>query len=449
MKISLVVPDFLSGTSFLQQPLDFLYLTTRLRQMGHEIEVLDCRVHHLSIEHTVERIRESELIVVTTTPIDQVQNYFTDYRYAYTILTINTIREKLPGKILVVYGAHVTVRPDLVVREINADVYIIGEVWAPAQTIVEQFHRKDGWAEIPNLIINDPERGLFYTREEPSLKHPVIPDDVLPAYDAVEMDMYFGASYYENTPVIRRRRCVASGGRGCPFSCSFCHNYFGKTIHRRSPETVARELSILQNEYGIQEVFFLDEVFTLNRNWVYDLCDRMAEAGVHLDLTIQTRVDCLDDEMLLRLKEMGVKDIWLGVESADDAILGLMKKGTTIDQVNRTIDLVKSVGLSPNAFFMIGGPGESISSINKLIREIYVHKVPYTRSIMVCTPRYGTEYYRMAQEQYPEINDSWFNLNKVRGLVANEMTPLLIKKAKQLFNSRDFIYEDVCPILEA
>lgn len=193
----------------------------------------------------------------------------------------------------------------------------------------------------------------------------------------------------------------------------------------------------------------MDEVFTLNRNWVYDLCDRMAEAGVHLDLTIQTRVDCLDDEMLLRLKEMGVKDIWLGVESADDAILGLMKKGTTIDQVNRTIDLVKSVGLSPNAFFMIGGPGESISSINKLIREIYVHKVPYTRSIMVCTPRYGTEYYRMAQEQYPEINDSWFNLNKVRGLVANEMTPLLIKKAKQLFNSRDFIYEDVCPILEA
>ena len=192
----------------------------------------------------------------------------------------------------------------------------------------------------------------------------------------------------------------------------------------------------------------MDEVFTLNREWVFELHEQIVKSSIHLELTIQTRVDCLDRDLLIILKEMGVKNIWLGVESADDNVLQLMNKGTNIQQINRTIDLIKSVGISPNAFFMIGGPGETVLTINKLIREIYDYKVPYTRSIMVCTPRYGTDYYRLALEQYPEVKDGWFNLNKVKGLVANEMTPFIIKKAKQLFNKRDFIYEPECPRIE-
>ena len=257
MKVSLVVPDFLSGTSFLQQPLDFLYLTSFLRQKGHSVSVIDCRVHHLSIENTVKRVDGSDFIVVTTSPIDQVQNYFTDYRYAYSIRTINTIKNRLPESVLIVCGAHSTVRPDLVVKDIGADIFVKGEVWNPVPAIIENYQNKSKLAAIPNLVlVNNKDSVIYHTIEDNSLQHPAIPDNILPAYDAIEMNMYYGASYYDNVPIIKRNRCVVSGGRGCPFSCSFCHNFFGKTVHRRSPKTIAKELLILQNDYGIQEIFF-------------------------------------------------------------------------------------------------------------------------------------------------------------------------------------------------
>ncbi len=447
MKISLVIPDFLSGTSFLQQPLDLLYLTTCLREQNHIVSIVDCRIHHLTINHTIEKIKDSELIVVATTPIDQVQNYFIDYRYAYTILTINEIRKSLPDKILAVYGAHVTVRPDLVIKEINADIYIVGEVYAPIMSLVRFFNLPQKWQEIPNIIINNKEK-FFRSSIDSELMHPKIPDEILPAYDAVEMHMYFGVDYYHNIPIIKQRRAVMSAGRGCPYSCTFCHNYFGKKINQRNVETVVQELKLLIKDYNVKEIFFLDEVFTLNRQWVYNLRDQIVKNGIKIDITIQTRVDCLDKDIIKALKDMGVGNIWLGVESADDSILSDMNKGTNIDIINQTIDDIRSHNIIPNAFFMIGVPGETLTSINKLISEIYYKKIPYTRSIMVCTPRYGTEYYKLAEAQYPEIRDNWFNLNKVKGLVANNMTPELLGEIKQLFRNRDFIYDKVCPTIK-
>lgn len=92
MRISLVVPDFLSGTSFLQQPLDFLYCATLLEQSGHKVKVLDCRTSHYSSVAILKQLADSELIILTTTPCDQVQNYFVDYRYGYAVTLANYIK---------------------------------------------------------------------------------------------------------------------------------------------------------------------------------------------------------------------------------------------------------------------------------------------------------------------------------------------------------------------
>ena len=96
---------------------------------------------------------------------------------------------------------------------------------------------------------------------------------------------------------------------------------------------------------------------------------------------------------------------------------------------------------------MLGMPGETVDTLNQTLRQIYDYKTPYTRSIMICTPRYGTEYYDLALKQYPNLGEHWFNLNAVKGLVANEMTPTLLLKAKNILKNRDFIYQNYCPQL--
>lgn len=444
MKISLVVPDFLSGTSFLQQPLDLLYASTMLTKNGFETEIIDCRVNHLSLSNLVLKLNNTDLAIITTTPCDQVQNYFLDYRYSYAINTINYVKNQLPKLPVAVCGAHVSVRPDLVLKEVYCDFYIKGEIILTCVKLALAVANKAGIDDVPNMIrrVGDMIVDNYYDAD---YYHPFLPDDVLPDYAKVPMQLYFGVKYINNIPIRRQKRAVIQSGRGCPFNCTFCHNYYGKQIRRRSAEVVALELSICQNVYGIEEIFVLDEVFTLDKKWLIQLENEMDRRGINLELTIQTRVDCIDEEILAVLCKMGVKNIWLGVESANDKILSASKKGIEIAMINNAIEKIRKTNIIPNAFFMLGMPGETVDTLNSTIEEIYKSKIPYTRSVMICTPRYNTPLYDMARQQYPFVEDHWFNLNAVRGLVNNDMTPAILQRAKSIFKNREFLYLDKAP----
>ena len=444
MQIALVVPDFLSGTSFLQQPLDFLYSAKLLENKGYSVKVTDCRINHLSFKHLTDKLQGSDLIVVTTTPCDQVQNYFLDYRYSYAVQTINHIKAHFTNIPVVVCGAHSSIRPDLVLKEANCDILIKGEIYTTLLLLADAVKRKDSLSSVPNIIYKTKD-GVKETEVDANLYHPTIPDDVFPAYEKVNMSAYFGDYYENNVPLRKRHRVVMQGGRGCPFSCTFCHNFYGKHIKRRSVEAVIHEMEICKQTYDTKDIFFLDEVFTLDRKWVLELCNEMQRRSLSFDISAQTRIDCLDSEMLQQMSKAGFKNLWIGVESANDHILELSHKGTQIDDINHSIDMIGAAKIDPYAFFMLGMPGENIDTLNETLRQIYNYKVPYTRSIMICTPRYGTPYYQLALKQYPNLGEHWFNLNAVKGLIANEMTPSLLQKAKAILKSRDFIYQPQCP----
>lgn|GEM_PF-6327175 len=434
MKVCLLVPDFLSGTSFLQQPLDYLYTGTVLLNKGYDVTLLDCRVHHLSMSNLLNAVKQQDVIVVTTTPVDQVQNYFLDYRYAYTIKTVDEIHKFYPGKTIIVYGAHVSANSDLVIKDFKADFFIKGEIFETLPSLLDVICTTKDYESVSNII--HWENGVaVHTKVDVSSYHPIIPNDILPSYDLAEMSQYFGVEYVNNIPLVKRHRVVAFGGRGCPYSCSFCHNYFGNKVNYRNPSTVAAELEICQNKYNAEEVFFLDEVFTLNKQWVHSLTKEIKNHHVRLELTIQTRVDCIDDEVLKDLSMMGVKNIWLGMESMNDKVLAKLNKGITTSETKECVEAIKTWGIKPHVFFMIGVEDENEQTIHELMNGVAELNIPYTRSLMICTPRYGTPYFDHAKKQYPDINH-WFDLNRVKGLVANEMTPSLLIKAKNIFKKR-------------
>ena len=84
---------------------------------------------------------------------------------------------------------------------------------------------------------------------------------------------------------------------------------------------------------------------------------------------------------------------------------------------------------------MIGNEKETKKSLQKLIDGIKSLDLPYTRSIMICTPRFNTPLGDSAIEQYPEIS-SWFDLHRFRGLINNDITPLDLMRFKDLLKTR-------------
>nr|AAU84241.1 methyltransferase Fe-S oxidoreductase [uncultured archaeon GZfos3D4] len=93
-----------------------------------------------------------------------------------------------------------------------------------------------------------------------------------PAYDLRPMNKY---------RLGNQRYAMMMTSRGCPFNCIFCASstLCGKKWRARSAENVMEELRMLNNEFCVKEVEFMDDTFTLNKKRTEEICDLMIKEG--------------------------------------------------------------------------------------------------------------------------------------------------------------------------
>lgn len=94
------------------------------------------------------------------------------------------------------------------------------------------------------------------------------------------------------------------------------------------------------------------------------------QKGVFDSIRISTRPDCIYGEILELIKNYGVTTVELGVQSMDDTVLVLSKRGHTSDDVIKAVSLLKRYGFKVGIQLMPGLPGDSESIFNDSIEKI-------------------------------------------------------------------------------
>jgi len=207
--------------------------------------------------------------------------------------------------------------------------------------------------------------------------------------------------------------------RGCPFQCVFCMRVLGNRVRMRSAENVVEEIERLVRDYNIRRLLFRDETFTVNKKYVVELMNLIVKKGLHkrIKWMAQTRIDLVDYEILLKMKEAGCNELDLGIESGNPDILKIIKKGITPEEAVNAVSLVKKVGIKCNSFFILGHPFETIQTVHDTINlatKLNTKNVAF--GIMVPYP--GTEVYQMAKNGvggYRLISKDWSDFNKTIG----------------------------------
>jgi radical SAM superfamily enzyme YgiQ (UPF0313 family) len=272
-------------------------------------------------------------------------------------------------------------------------------------------------------------------------------NEPLPAYDLIDFNSYFGDEYVNNRLKRKARWAVVLASRGCSHQCSFCFNFFGPLVRLRSVDSVVDELEYLQREHNVFDVFFIDFHFTANQAWVVDFCDAMRRRAVKVRWSAQVRCDTVSSELLNIMGKSGCHSLWFGVESLDSSLISRVGKYQDSDVAIHALTNCTAAGIAPHQFIMIGLPGESIATLNRTITQMHAMKVPYTESVLIATPRYGTKYYALAKKQFPGLGDDFKTLAAIRGIVANELTPWDLQRAMLIFQDRSFLYKGQVPIL--
>jgi len=90
-----------------------------------------------------------------------------------------------------------------------------------------------------------------------------------------------------------------------------------------------------------------------------------------IGLTIETRPDYINEKEICRLRELGVTRVELGVQSIDDKILAITKRGHKVAETVQATKLLKDAGFKINYHLMPNLPGSTPQKDLKTFEKIF------------------------------------------------------------------------------
>lgn len=168
--------------------------------------------------------------------------------------------------------------------------------------------------------------------------------------------------------------------RGCPYKCTFCspvtRESYGAKARLRSAKNIVDEIEQLQSK-GINMISFDDDLLTISRNHVQELCAELKRRSVDIKWLAHSRIDNVDYDLLKTMKDAGCILLRFGVESGSRRIVeSLTKSFRKIDwnsQAKKIFDYTKELEIASHALLIIGSPTETEQEIQetfKLVKEL-------------------------------------------------------------------------------
>jgi len=166
----------------------------------------------------------------------------------------------------------------------------------------------------------------------------------------------------------------------------------GRNYRVRSVSNVLDELSWIQDNLNVKEVFFEDDTFTISKDRVLEFCNGYLRRGLDLPWSCNARVNTLDLETMKAMKKANCRLLITGYESGSEEILKNIKKGTTLQQMQDFARNAKKARLMVHGDFIIGLPGETKETII-LTKAMIKDLKPELLQVLIPQPIPGTELY--------------------------------------------------------
>jgi len=156
-------------------------------------------------------------------------------------------------------------------------------------------------------------------------------------------------------------------------------------------------LKILKKLGNVRYTWFFDEVFTINRKRVIEICERILEEDINIKWFCDSRVELVDEELLKMMRKGGCIGISYGVESGSQKILDNMNKGNTVEQAKKALIWTKKAHIPIHCNLILGYIGEDEETLKET--EYFIREtLPETLQISIISPKPGIKFTKLAIE---------------------------------------------------
>lgn len=367
-------------------PLGIAYIAAILEKMDINVKIIDCAIN-ISFDELFKKIKDESPDVVgitSTTPA-----------FVKAKKVAAFIRQQLPNVKIIIGGANVTALPRETMETGLFDIGVISEGELTVQRLFSNY--RNGLFENMDKV-----NGIIYRQGKDMQQNKA--QDFIQDLDTIPFPARHLLPYpkaYRPTPASCRRvpYVVIMTTRGCPSQCTFCdRKIFGEHCRERSVGNIFKEIEEAVFKYGVREIRFFDDTFTLNKKRVHEICHEFEKRKLGLSWSCLTKVTCVDEELLKHMKRAGCWQVLYGFESGDDRMLKLLKKGNTVEMNRKAAYLTKKAGLEVRGDFIVGTPGETRESLERTVQFAIDMDLDYAH-FNKFTPFPGTELYKTLTRQ--------------------------------------------------
>jgi radical SAM superfamily enzyme YgiQ (UPF0313 family) len=362
----------ISKANYIWHPID-LFVQSGILAEAHDVVAFDANIDNLSPERAIAQIRKLDFDTVLM--LTGQVSWKGDLAFAEKYLKDKIVIAS--GDVTIANGADLLDRYEF----LNATLQ---DFTQPA--IIHYLERVDQ-AGSPVLDSSDPIPGLRYrNREGEKIDGPVYPAYGNFSHPVPKYELFPWRKY--RVPHARKVPFASMlTDFGCPYHCSFCiTGNFGYRL--RAMDSVQEELDYI-HRLGIEDIWFKDVVFGVNKRHYNELLDVLIESPHPFHWATLSRVDVVTDDLLEKMARAGCHTIQFGVESSDPDILESIEKGISPDRVKEVFALCRRLGIRTLAHFIIGLPGETWKTAKDTI-QFALEIDPDYASFNVASPRLGT-----------------------------------------------------------
>ena len=366
MRVVLVGPD-------LEENLSLRYLLSSLKSAGHEATLA-----------AFDTMDDFAKVMAIAGPADLVGLSMCYQVRANEFLGLAAaLKAARPARPVVAGGHYAScAASDLLQRHPELDAIAIAE---GERTLVELANLRDfspaSLSLVPGMVYRDGDR-VVATKARPALAEL----DSLPWPDRSGP-----ARLMSGVPTA-----YLMGSRGCLGACDYCcisalHRMVeGPRFRQRSPQDIAGEMAHLYHQRGVRQFIFHDDNFLVPdqaRNVErIDALDRAirGQRMRRLGLALKCRPGDVDRDVFLRLREMGLLRVFLGIESGSAAGLrSIGRHQQVVEEEHRALDICQDLGISTQYTIILFHPEATLSSMREdlaFVRRHPGHPMSYCRA---------------------------------------------------------------------
>lgn len=266
-------------------------------------------------------------------------------------------------------GVHVNSRGSKVLLETKATFLIKGEGEESLFQLIKNLDNIEKYPEIP---------GLIYLKNGKIHENPPKIIDLAkvqyPKYRQFDLQ-----SYSSSTRLILT-------SRGCPYLCTYCQQaaLLSKKWRKRSSESILEELEYWATR-RVTSFNFADDNLTLDQERIRELCRLIRKSKYKFRIAASgVRIDNADYDTLKMMKDSGFFYLSYGIESGNDRVLKEIKKGITVSQIHKTLEISCRLGFDIKLYFIINNRTETYLDVQdsfKLARQYPISIARFTNLI--------------------------------------------------------------------